>query len=213
MARPERIDAVLFDFDGTLCNTEVENLRLVRDVLRRMGAEVPLSELEVLTGGEDRVTVPPILEKYGVAGTIDDYELLRDNCYHTYAEAPLALESGALDLLDGLRARGVRVGLVSMTVARCILTGAARLGILNRFDAVVCGDMVERRKPAPDPYLRAAELLGVDPAHCVAVEDSPTGIASAKAAGCHVIAYTGCEIVQDVSAADEVVSSFLGLEL
>ena len=62
MARPERIDAVLFDFDGTLCNTEVENLRLVRDVLRRMGAEVPLSELEVLTGGEDRVTVPPIIE-------------------------------------------------------------------------------------------------------------------------------------------------------
>ena len=213
MARPERIDAVLFDFDGTLCNTEMENLRLVRDVLRRMGAEVPLSELEVLTGGEDRVTVPPILEKYGVAGTIDDYERLRDNCYRTYAEAPLALEPGALDLLDGLRARGVRVGLVSMTVARCILTGVARLGILNLFDVVVCGDMVERRKPAPDPYLRAAELLGVDPAHCVAVEDSPTGIASASAAGCHVIAYTGCEIVQDVSAADEVVSSFLGLEL
>ena len=179
MARPERIDAVLFDFDGTLCNTEMENLRLVRDVLRRMGAEVPLSELEVLTGGEDRVTVPPILEKYGVAGTIDDYERLRDNCYRTYAEAPLALEPGALDLLDGLRARGVRVGLVSMTVARCILPGVARLGILNLFDVVVCGD----------------------------------SIASASAAGCHVIAYTGCEIVQDVSAADEVVSSFLGLEL
>ena len=213
MARPERIDAVLFDFDGTLCNTEVENLRLVQDVLRQMGAEVPIAELEVLTGGEDRVTVPPILEKYSVSGTIDDYERLRDNCYRTYAEASLTLEPGALDLLDGLRARGVKVGLVSMTVARCILTGIARLGILDRFDVVVCGDMVEHRKPAPDPYLHAAELLGVDTSACVAVEDSPTGIASAKAAGCHVIAYTGCDIVQDVSAADEVVSSFLGLEL
>ena len=213
MARPERIDAVLFDFDGTLCNTEVENLRLVQDVLRQMGAEVPMSELEVLTGGEDRVTVPPILEKYGVVGTIDDYERLRDNCYRTYSEASLTLEPGALDLLDGLRARGVKVGLVSMTVARCILTGVARLGILDRFDAVVCGDMVERRKPAPDPYLHAAELLGVETSACVAVEDSPTGIASAKAAGCHVIAYAGCDIVQDVSAADEVVSSFVGLEL
>lgn len=213
MARPERIDAVLFDFDGTLCNTEVENLRLVQDVLRQMGAEVPMAELEVLTGGEDRVTVPPILERHGVAGTIDDFERLRDECYRTYAEADLVLEPGSLELLDGLRERGAKVGLVSMTVARCILTGAARLGILNRFDAIVCGDMVSRRKPAPDPYLRAAELLGVDPAHCVAVEDSPTGIASAKAAGCHVIAYTGCDIVQDVSAADEVVDSFVGLAL
>ena len=213
MARPERIDAVLFDFDGTLCNTEVENLRLVQGILRQMGAEVPMAELEVLTGGEDRVTVPPILERHGAEGTIDDFERLRDECYRTYAEADLVLEPGSLELLDGLRERGAKVGLVSMTVARCILTGAARLGILNRFDAIVCGDMVSRRKPAPDPYLRAAELLGVDPAHCVAVEDSPTGIASAKAAGCHVIAYTGCDIVQDVSAADEVVDSFVGLAL
>lgn len=213
MARPGRIDAVLFDFDGTLCNTEVVNLRLVQGVLRQMGAEVSLGELEVLTGGEDRVTVPSILERHHVAGTIDDYERLRDNCYRTYAEAPLTLEPGALDLLDSLRARGTKVGLVSMTVARCILTGVARLRILDRFDVVVCGDMVSRRKPAPDPYLRAAELLGVDPAHCIAVEDSPTGICSAKAAGCHVIAYTGCDIVQDVSAADEVIDSFVGLAL
>lgn len=213
MARPGRIDAVLFDFDGTLCNTEVVNLRLVQGVLRQMGAEVSLGELEVLTGGEDRVTVPSILERHHVAGTIDDYERLRDNCYRTYAEAPLTLEPGALDLLDSLRARGTKVGLVSMTVARCILTGVARLRILDRFDVVVCGDMVSRRKPAPDPYLRAAELLGVDPMRCIAVEDSPTGIRSAKAAGCHVIAYTGCDIVQDVSAADEVIDSFVGLAL
>ena len=53
------------------------------------------------------------------------------------------------------------------------------------------------------------ELLGVDVEKCVAVEDSPTGIASAKAAGCYVIAYTGCDIVQDVSAADEVIDSFV----
>ena len=213
MARPARIDAVLFDFDGTLCNTEVENLRLVQDVLRQMGAEVPMAELEVLTGGEDRKTVPPILEKYGVADTIDDYERLRDNCYRTYAEADLALEPGALELLDDLRARGVKVGLVSMTVARCILTALARLGILSRFDAIVCGDMVERRKPAPDPYLRAMELLGVEPARCVAVEDSPTGIGSAKAAGCHIIAYPGGAIVPDVRAADEAVDTFVGLGL
>lgn len=208
MPRPESLDAVLFDFDGTLCNTEIENLYLAQDILRQMGAEVSREELEVLTGGEDRVTVPPILERHHVAGTIDDYERLRDDCYRTYSEASLSVEPGATELLDDLRARGVKVGLVSMTVSRCILTALARLGILGRFDAIVCGDMVENRKPAPDPYLRAMELLGVRPSACVAVEDSPTGIASAKAAGCYVIAYTGCDIVQDVSAADEVINSF-----
>ena len=208
MPRPESLDAVLFDFDGTLCNTEIENLYLAQDILRQMGAEVSREELKVLTGGEDRVTVPPILERHHVAGTIDDYERLRDDCYRTYAEASLSVEPGATELLDDLRARGVKVGLVSMTVSRCIHTALARLGILRRFDAIVSGDMVENRKPAPDPYLRAMELLGVRPSACVAVEDSPTGIASAKAAGCYVIAYTGCDIVQDVSAADEVINSF-----
>ena len=213
MTRPSRIEAVLFDFDGTLCDTESKNIDLVRGILSRMGCPFTDEELFSLSGGDDRVTVPPLLERYGSPYTIDDYEAERDGCYRTYAEADLALEPGALELLDDLRARGVKVGLVSMTVARCILTALARLGILSHFDAIVCGDMVERRKPAPDPYLRAMEQLGVEPVRCVAVEDSPTGIGSAKAAGCHVIAYTGCDIVQDVSAADEVIDSFVGIAL
>ena len=73
-------------------------------------------------------------------------------------------------------------------------------------------------KPVCDPDRRysqkeAAELLGVDPAACVAVEDSPAGIASAHSAGLHAIGYSGCSLGQDLSAADEVVDSYLGLSL
>ena len=103
MARPERIDAVLFDFDGTLCDTEGHNLELVREVLAELGVRIPEEELFALSGGDDRVVIPPLLEKYGSAYTIDDYERLRDFCYRTYSEADLALEPGARELLGELR--------------------------------------------------------------------------------------------------------------
>ena len=214
VGRPECVRAVVFDFDGTLCDTELKNVMLCQNVLHELGADVPLRELEVtLTGGDDLVTVPPLLEKHGAHGTIDDYERLRDHCYRTYAEADLALEPGARELLETLRGRGVRLGVASMTFSRCILTALNRLGVLRLFDAVVCGDMVARRKPDPEPYLTALGYLGVAPEDAVVFEDSPTGIAAGKAAGCHVVGYTGCAISQDVSAADEVTDTFVGLGL
>lgn len=213
MDRPECVEAVVFDFDGTLCDTEPQNLRLVQGVLRQIGAEVPMKALEVLTGGDDRVTVPSILEEYGATGTIDDYERLRDGCYRTYAEADLAPEPGVLELMGSLRACGVKLGVASMTPARCVLTALNRMGLAGTFDALVFGDMVEHRKPAPDPFLKVLGHLGVDPARAVAFEDSPTGIASAKAAGIYTIAYRGASVVQDVSAADEAIDTFVGFSL
>ncbi|MBM6774991.1 HAD family hydrolase [Olsenella profusa] len=211
--RPSSLKAVLFDFDGTLCDTEGHNLALIRGILHAMGAPVTDAELAELAGGDDRVTVPPLLARYGATGTIDDYERERDGCYRTYAEADLALEPGARELVASLRSRGVATALVSTTVARCLLTALDRLRALDLFDVVVTGDMVARRKPHPDPYLRALELLGVDAVDALVVEDSPTGIAAAHAAGCHAIGYAGCSVEQDLSSADEVVSSYVGLEL
>ena len=213
MARPERIDAVLFDFDGTLCDTERHNLVLVREVLARLGAPIPDEELYALSGGDDRVVVPPLLEKYGSPHTIDDYERLRDHCYRTYSEADLELEPGVRELLAGLRERGIAVGLVSTTIARCVLTALNRLRVTDLFDVMVFGDMVTRCKPDPEPYRRALEFLGVDARHAVVFEDSSTGVAAGQAAGCYTIGCTRCAIGQDLSAADELIDTFVGLEL
>lgn len=213
MARPERIDAVLFDFDGTLCDTEGHNLELVREVLTQLGAAIPDEELFALSGGDDRVVVPPLLEKYGSPYTIDDYERLRDYCYRTYSEADLELEPGARELLADLRGRGIPVGLVSTTIARCVLTALNRLRATSLFDVMVFGDMVTCCKPDPEPYRRALGFLGVDAAHVVVFEDSSTGVAAGRAAGCYTIGCTRCAIGQDLSGADEVIDTFVGLEL
>ena len=93
---------------------------------------------------------------------------------------------GARELLDELAGAGMPTALVTNTPR--MLTERA-LGSIGRhyFAVVVCGDEVPSGKPAPDPYLRAAELLNLDPRRCLAVEDSPTGAAAAEAAGCAVL--------------------------
>ena len=80
----------------------------------------------------------------------------------------------------------------------------------DQFDAIVCGDDVRRPKPAPEPYLRAARLLGVDPTWCLAIEDSPPGAASAEAAGC-VVLVVPSELPVAAGARRTVVDSLAGL--
>jgi HAD superfamily hydrolase (TIGR01509 family) len=93
---------------------------------------------------------------------------------------------GAVDLLEDLHAAGVPCALVTMSYRRFVdpILEALPEGL---FTAVVTGDAVERGKPYPDPYLKAARLLGVDPADCLAIEDSNTGARSAESAGCVVL--------------------------
>ena len=93
---------------------------------------------------------------------------------------------GALDLLHDLRAEGVRCALVTMSYRRFVAPILATLpdGI---FEVIVTGDTVSQGKPHPEPYQKAAAILGVDPAHTIAIEDSNTGARSAEAAGCTVL--------------------------
>lgn len=90
---------------------------------------------------------------------------------------------GARQLIEELHAESVPLALVTMSYAAIADPIAAQLP----FKAVVTGDAVTHGKPHPEPYLRAAEMLGVDPAECVAIEDSGTGATSANAAGCRVV--------------------------
>jgi HAD superfamily hydrolase (TIGR01509 family) len=94
---------------------------------------------------------------------------------------------GAPELVESLRGR-VKLAVASNSVRRYVEGSIAPLG---PFDVVVAGDEVDHPKPAPDVYLRSAERLGLEPAACVAVEDSPVGIASARAAGMRVVAIAG----------------------
>jgi HAD superfamily hydrolase (TIGR01509 family) len=101
--------------------------------------------------------------------------------------AGVELMPGAVELLDAVRAEGVPAGLVTSSlgeIAGAVLKVVGR----ERFDVIVTADDVTHTKPDPEPYLTAARLLGVEPVRCVVLEDSPSGVAAATAAGCAVVA-------------------------
>jgi HAD superfamily hydrolase (TIGR01509 family) len=177
--------------DGTLVDSESLWSITMAELAAHLGGELSAATREDLTGSSLRRTVTTVRREVGVpdpddADGIDrDGRWLLDRTFAVFAEG-LPWRPGAREALVAVRASGLRTALVTSTYRE--LTEVA-LDTIGRefFDVTVCGDEVAATKPDPAPYLRAAELLGVDPARCVAVEDSPTGTASATAAGASVL--------------------------
>ncbi|MFB7377394.1 HAD family hydrolase [Kitasatospora purpeofusca] len=179
--------AVLFDMDGTLVDTEHlwwEAAAELADELRH-----PLTEAdapEVL----GRAIEHTAAHLHRVSGTALSEAELADRLGDSFAgkvAAETVPRPGALALLAELRDARVPTALVSASPRRVV---DMVLGTIGRdwFAVTLAAEDTPRTKPAPDPYLAAAARLGLDPAVCVAVEDTPTGVASASAAGCAVLA-------------------------
>lgn len=185
------LQAVLWDMDGTLVDSESLWSITMAELAAHLGGELSAATREDLTGSSLRRTVTTVRREVGVpdpddvAGVDRDGRWLLDRTLTVFAEG-LPWRPGAREALAAVRASGLRTALVTSTYRE--LTEVA-LDTIGRgfFDVTVCGDEVAATKPDPAPYLRATELLGVDPAGCVAVEDSPTGTASAAAAGASVL--------------------------
>ncbi len=205
---PRTIKAAIFDFDGTICDTESANSRYVQSIMRSYGIELDEDELLSFVGGDDCVIVPPILERWGVAQTLDDYLADIARTSRIYRADPLEPFEGFYGFIRLLKERGMLCAVASSTAACDILFALNRLRLVSSFDAVVCREMVETLKPSPEPYLKTLELLGVEAGECVVFEDSSFGISAAQAAGIYTVAFTGSAIVQDVSAADASVGTW-----
>lgn len=220
MARPQSIDCVLFDCDGVLVDSEPVSARRLVKVFAALGVPATFDDAMTLCGTDGVKETPLVAAKYGKTLTNDELNAkqveMRDEGLlpeTIYLESDLQLIDGIRELLVRLRASGVRTGLVSTTRSAHILILLNRFGLTGLFDVIVCGDMVNNRKPNPEPYLTAMSNLGVEPTHAVVVEDSPTGIAAGVAAGAYVLGFTGSSVVQDVSAAAEELPSFAAFDL
>lgn len=173
----------MWDMDGTLVNTEPYWINAELELAARDGGHWTHEDGLTLVGNDLIVSAQKLRERGGVKGT--DIEIVNDLLERVIAQVKthgIPWRPGAQALLAEVVAAGIPCALVTMSYAN--LAGVVIDGLpAGTFDAVVTGEVVTNGKPHPEPYLVAAEKLSVEPRTCVAIEDSPTGIRSAEAAG------------------------------
>ena len=179
--------AVLFDMDGLLIDTEPLWFAVESEILAELGARWRSDDHAHLVGSSLPAASAFIAERAGHAISAEEVarQLLLRMAKRLHDAPPL--QPGVVSLIEQLDAAGIPRALVSSSfrvLVDAVLDAIAPLS----FELVVAGDDVTNYKPHPEPYLAAAARLGVEPADCIALEDSPNGAASASAAGCMVVA-------------------------
>jgi HAD superfamily hydrolase (TIGR01509 family) len=178
--------AVLWDMDGTLVDTEPYWIQSEFELVEEHGGVWSREHALNLVGNDLLVSGRYMREHAGI--DLEPSRIVEELLDRVVARVRRRVpwRPGAVDLLVGLRADGVRCALVTMSYRRFVDPILAALPE-DTFEVVVTGDAVSQGKPDPEPYHKAAALLGVRPGATLAIEDSNTGARSAEAAGCTVL--------------------------
>ena len=192
------MDAVLWDMDGLMVDSEPLWTAAEEELAGALGGTWDAEVKARIVGTRLDVAVPTILGYFGAEATPEAVATTSAWLLHRMVELfradDLPLLPGVRELLAALAAEQVPMALVSSSYR--VLVDAVLAGGLGPFAVTLAGDEVEHGKPAPDPYLLAAQHLGVDATRCVVLEDSPAGVASGEAAGCAVVAVPSVPGVQ-----------------
>jgi HAD superfamily hydrolase (TIGR01509 family) len=182
-----RYRAVIFDMDGVLVDSEPAFYEAVNLVLGREGKRIDWSGYERLLGTSVEVTWHEIIDMLELRAGFDAYLRAFNEVLVECLRRPRLPLPGVIELLDSLDRAGVPFALATSSIRPWYEAVMESCGLAKRFTLAVTADEVEHTKPAPDMYLRTAQLLAVPPDACIAIEDTKPGIASAKAAGMYAV--------------------------
>ena len=205
-------EAVLFDMDGTLIDSEPIWFDTEVAILAEHGYVLGQEHWVRVLGQPNEVAVSYLLEVSGIPLTPGQLNARIEDAMEARLGSGIELIAGAKELFTELEAAGIPAALVSASSRRIVDASLGSIGP-DHFRLTVSGDDVTHGKPHPEPYLTAARLLGVDPACCAVIEDSPNGSRSGASAGCRVLAIPHAAPIDPhplVSVADSLAAVNLG---
>jgi HAD superfamily hydrolase (TIGR01509 family) len=186
-----RVDvrAVIFDMDGVLVDSEPLHFEVLNGILAERGQALDRAAYEAFIGTTTEATWATLIERFGLPASLESYLDRYNAALLDLFQRPHPPQPGVVSLIDRLQQQGLPLGLASSSPRLWIDATLGSIGLADRFQTIVAGDDVPpgQGKPAPAIYLLAAARLGVEPAACVAIEDSPNGVLSAHRAGMYVI--------------------------
>jgi HAD superfamily hydrolase (TIGR01509 family) len=179
------IQALIFDFDGLILDTESPELQIWQDIYDEYGQEFPVDEWVRTVVGATVANLDPVTRLEELTGKKLDHQTIHDQAHRRRLEwqATLPPLPGVAEYLDSARLQGLRLGIASSSPHAWVDGYLRRLGFESLFDTVICREDAARIKPHPDLYLRAQSVLGVKAEQAIAFEDSPNGVKAARAAG------------------------------
>lgn len=187
MALPRKPSGIVFDMDGLLFDSEALYRDAARDAAAEAGRALPDAVFLSLIGGAWPDNRARLLAHFGADFAVDAYQAEWMRHYDRRAAAGPALKPGVRDLLALLDGLALPRAIATSSSHEAVRRNLAAHDLTGRFDAVVARGDYALGKPAPDPFLRAAERLGVAAGGCLALEDSPHGVRAAAAAGMMVV--------------------------
>ena len=206
------VSAVIFDFDGTIIDTEWSQFATVQAEFRRHGHEYDLESFRAIVGRADGPHwLDVLLDLTGPRNDVEEIRNRRLQAHHDLI-AGTELRPGVLELIEALEQTGHQRAVASSSPSSWVERHLDARGLLDRFQIIATRDHVERAKPWPDVFLAAADRLGVEPGRCLVIEDSHNGVMAAKAAGMICVAVPNeVTAASDLSAADLILDSLADL--
>jgi HAD superfamily hydrolase (TIGR01509 family) len=201
------VQAVIFDMDGVIVDSEPYSMQALVDVLGQYGIEPTEDDLHRSYGRRVRDDFVDYFARYGVTADVDIAIAHKHARYYHLAAGHLQAFPGVMALLKRLRDHEHRLALASSGDRVKVAFGMQALQLNSIFELVITGDDVSHSKPAPEIYLRAAQRLGVPPGECIAIEDAPAGVEAVKRAGMRCIAVTNSVPRERLYQADLIVGS------
>lgn len=183
MSLPRQVRAVVFDMDGLLVDTEQVVFRAMQRAAAGIGGEMPFSTFQRMVGLQHVASDLILVEHFGAGFDLDAWSGVVSTHFREEIAAGVALKSGVAEILDFLDAAGLPRAIATSSSLAAVRQSLGPHSLVDRFHALITRDLQTRGKPHPEPFLKAAEALGIAAQDCLALEDSHNGVRSASSAG------------------------------